>query len=250
MRPRHILAAAALVVVLATGAQAIPIFGDPYTIYLLKVVERILVTIQQIELVAQAVVQRRINDLVSGYAFPASLFREIHETIDDVKDIRDEVTAIACDWRFSERTGLLRDVYLRPLKLCRPSFQLLWGSGEGHWDADLQEMQDYVGTLTTNMVSERVEAEGSWRHIFPDMQRATAVFRASPGEANRDEAVALAGAGVVADSNSAIASQTLLLAQFEREMDRFEDRKSLDMAEFLRLSMKGDDPLSNPPARE
>lgn len=249
MIARRALAGVVLVVLLATNARAIPIIGDPYTIALLKIVANILSTIQQVELAAQAAIQWRIDDVVSGYAFPGAVFQEIRQALDEVKGIRTEVEEISCGWRFSVRTGLLRDMYLRPLSLCRPSFQFIWSSGEGHWDGDLQEIQDYVGTLTANMVSERTEAEGSWRRVFPGMEKATGALRLSPGEANRDEAVALAGAGVVADSNSALASQTLLLAQLERETERFEDRKALDMAEFVLLSVKGDDPLHHPPVR-
>lgn len=250
MSARRTLAGVLLVALMASGARATPILDDPYTIALLKIVANILSTIQQIELAAQAAIQWRIDDVVSGYAFPGAVFQEIRQALDEVKGIRDEVEGISCGWRFSVRTGLLRDLYLRPLKLCRPTFQFVWGSGEEHWDRDLQEVQDYVGTLTANMVSERTEAEGSWRRIFPGMEKATGMLRLSPGEANRDEAVALAGAGVVADSNSALASHALLLAELEREMERFEERKALDMAEFVLLSVKGDDPLHHPPIRE
>lgn len=250
MTARRTLAGAVLVALLATGARATPIIDDPYTIYLLRIVTNILNTIQQIELAAQALIQQRIDAVVSGYAFPGAVFQEIRQVINEVKGIREEVEGISCDWRFSTRTGLLRDMYLRPLKLCRPSFQLVWGSGEAHWDHDLQEVHDYVGTLTANMISERTQAEVGWRRVFPGIEKGTAAFRLSPGEANRDEAVALAGAGLVADSNSAMASHTLLLAQLERETERFEERKALDMAEFVLLSLKGDEPLRRPPVRE
>jgi hypothetical protein len=250
MSARRVLGGVVVVALLSTSLGAFPIIGDPTTIYLLKVVENVLSTIQEIELAAQAISQGRIDTLVSGYAFPASVFRDISATIDQVHGIRDEIQQMSCDWQFSIRTGLLRDLNLRPLKLCRPSFQLIWGGSDNHWDADMQEAQDYVGTLTGNMISERVQAEESWRTVFPGMEQATGALRQSPGEANRDEAVALAGAGVVADSNSAMASQALLLDQVEREMDRFEDRKGHDMAEFMLLSTKGDDPLQHPLPRE
>lgn len=250
MKTQRALATAALVFLLAKNTAAIPIIGDPYTIFLLKVVANILTTIQQVEFAAQSIIQGKIDLLVSGYAFPGAVVRDIREAIDQVKGIRNEVEAISCDWRFSPRTSLLRDLYLAPPKFCRPSFQFVWGSGQGHWDGDLQEMQDQVGTLTANMVSERVDAEVGWRRVFPGLEKATGLLRKSPGEANRDEAVALAGAGVVADSNSAMASQSLLLAQLEREMERFEERKGKDMAELIRLSVKGEEPLHWPPERE
>jgi hypothetical protein len=250
VKARRVVLVAIAAVLMAVQARAVPIYGDPITIYLLKVVARILSTIQQIELTAQRVIQARIDLVLSGYAFPGSVMSDIREAIDHVQGIRNEVEALSCDWRFSARTGLLRDLYLRRFKLCRPSFQLVWGSGDTHWDQDLQELQDYVATLSANTISERVDAETSWRRVFPGMDVATGLLRKSPGEAIRDEAVALAGAGVVADSNSTMASQSLLLAQLQREMERFEDRKGKDMGELILLSVKGDDPLHWPPERE
>ena len=113
MRARRVLAGALMAGLLATSAPAIPIFDDPYTIYLLRIVANILTAVQQVELAVQAVIQRRIDAVISGYALPASVLRDIGRTIDQVKSIRDEVEAISCEWRFSPRTSLLRNLYLR-----------------------------------------------------------------------------------------------------------------------------------------
>jgi hypothetical protein len=103
-----------------------------------------------------------------------------------------------------------------------------------------------VGVASTNVITARVEAEETWREIFPSLEEGTANLRVSPGEANRDEAVSLAGAGVVADSNSTVLTQTLLVEQLDREMDRREERKGLDMAAFTLLSVAGEDPWTQP----
>jgi len=220
-----------LVVTLVAGsASAVPIFGDPDTAYLLEVVGGILKAMEHVELTLQLVIHRRIDLIVSHFAFPdapdpdGSLFLPIRQALDQVRGIRREIAALSCSFIFSPRTALLRDTLLQPLRMCRSGFQLIWGSSDRHWDADTQELQDYVGTLTGNLVSARAESEGSWTKLFPDMETASGRIRRSPGEANRDEAVLLAAAGQVANSNSQLASQKLLLEELDRQMERRDER--------------------------
>ena len=251
MKARHRLLVVALVALLLTRpAWPFPIIGDPDTAALLGVVETLLRTVTAVELAAQEIIQRRIDTLVSHVAYPASVVRSIGQTLRSITRIRDEAEALTCDWRFTSRTALLRDLNLGPLTLCKPSFQLAWGEDGGHWDSDLEEMHDYVGTLSANMLSHRVESEETWSQAFPAVEALTASVWKSPGEANREEAVALSGAGLVADSNSALQTQTLLLQQMERQDERFQDRKQLDMAQFLLVSATGVDPWSVPPPAE
>ena len=212
-------------VLAAPPAAAIPFFGD--TAYLLRIIANLLRTIQQVQLEMQRGLQRRIDVLVSDVAFPSypgqSIFDPVHQVLGDVRGIRRELRELSCSWLFSPRTSLLRDRLLRPLRLCRPDFQLLWGSSERHWDADLHEVQDFAGVLTDNLVSARVDAEESWTALFPRMEEASTLLRRSPGEANRDEAVLLAAAGQVAASNAAVLSQKLLVESLDWQMERHDE---------------------------
>jgi hypothetical protein len=245
MKAQRVVLALLLTICVTAGASALPIYDDPVAIKLLQTIKQILTTVQEIELKAQELIQRRIDVIISLYDFPAKVFDEIRQTIDEVQGIRNEVAALSCDWSFSPRTQLLRTTYLRPLTLCKSEFRLLWGSAEGHPDEDLQEAQDHAAIVTTNLISERVEAEQTWREIFPSLESESAAVRKSPGEANRDEAVALAGAGVIADSNSTMSTQMLLLQQLDSEMERREDKRHLEMAEFLLRSASGQDPWAD-----
>ena len=209
----------------APQASAIPFLGD--TAYLLRIIANLLRTIQQVQLEMQRGLQRHIDVLVSDVAFPSypgeSIFDPIHQVLGDVRGIRRELTELSCSWLFSPRTALLRERLLRPLRLCRPDFQLLWGSSTRHWDADLHEIQDFAGVLTDNLVSTRVEAEESWTALFPRMEGAGALIRRSPGEANRDEAVLLAAAGQVAASNASVQAQKLLVESLDWQMERHDE---------------------------
>jgi hypothetical protein len=220
---KHLGALALVACLLTSPASAMPILG-PDTAYLLRIVANLLRAIQQVQLETQRGLQRRIDVLVSDVAFPSfpgeSVFDPIHQVLGDVRGIRRELTGLSCSWLFSARTSLLRDRLLRPLRLCRSDFQLLWGNADRHWDADLHEVQDFTGTLTENVVSTRVEAEESWTSLFPRMEQAGALLRRSPGEANRDEAVLLAAAGQVGASNSSIQTQKLLIESLDWQMDR------------------------------
>jgi hypothetical protein len=230
MSARRSLAVLLVVMLVAASASAIPIFGDPDTAYLLEIVGGILKAIADVELTLQLATHHRIDLIVSHFAFPdapgpdGSIFLPIRQAIREVRGIRREIEALSCSWVFSPRTALLRGMLLHPLRICRSGFQLVWGSSERHWDADAQELQDYVGTLTANTVSARVDSERSWTKVFPDMEAASALLRRSPGEANRDEAVLLAAAGQVASSNSLLASQKLLVKGLDREMERRDER--------------------------
>lgn len=230
MKGRRVVAAALAVLLIASSASAIPIFDDPYTIYLLETVGNILRTVEDVELTIQLAIHHRVDVVLSHLAFPSgpgadgSIFEAIGQVIGQVRGIRREVQALSCSWVFSPRTALMRNLLLRPLKLCKPEFRFIWGTSQRHWDADAQELQDYVGTLTGNVISERVQDEEDWTALFPEMEGLSAWIRTSPGEANRDEAVLLAAAGQVANSNGLLASQKLLIDGLEREMERRDER--------------------------
>ena len=102
------------------------------------------------------------------------------------------------------------------------------------WDAELQEIHDYVGTMTANMISERTEkTNGMWVRALRDQYLDTAQRYLAPGEANRHEAAALAWTNEIALGNEQILTQNLLLRQMGRDLDRFDQKKADDMAYYL-----------------
>ena len=71
--------------------------------------------------------------------------------------------------------------------------ELVWGTHERFWDGPIQEVNDYVATMTSNMISERTErTNATWVRTHYDLFNGYAVMRNSPGEANRAEAAGLA----------------------------------------------------------
>jgi hypothetical protein len=248
---RRVWAAGLLLALLgASTAQAFPFLDDPGVVLALRRVAELLDAIHQAELVAHLRLQRSIRGVVRQLGFPTELFEAIGATLGSMKGIRREIEEMACSWPLSSRTLRLRDLYLSSRALCRPDVQLLWGSSEGRADEGLGEFRDYMSALSLNMAGTRAGAVAHWEDIFPGMEKASAQLRSSPGEANRDGAVALAGAGVVASSNSALETQELLVSELERTWERREERQRGNMGQFLLLSAAGKDPWAEGALRE
>jgi hypothetical protein len=94
-------------------------------------------------------------------------------------------------------------------------------------------MNDYVGVMTANMISERVQKTNtSWVRAHRDVFDGHAMVRDSPGEANRAEAAALAWANEVAVGNSQIVTQDLLVRQMARDLERFDQKKAADLSHY------------------
>jgi hypothetical protein len=235
----------AVLILLASLAHALPFLDDPGVVYGLQIVSDLLKAIEQAELEAALTLQKGIRGVVADVGFPPSLFGELHETLSTVRGIRGEITSLSCAWNFSARTAFLRNLYLGFQSLCRREFEGVWGHPIGH-DSDLEEWHAYLGTLSTNMVSGRVDRVEGWRGLLPAMQKDSALTRVSPGEASRDEAVALSATALIADSNSAIKSQSLLLEQVEIAAERREERRGVDMTRFILTNAAGLDPWANP----
>jgi hypothetical protein len=229
----------------APSAGAFPFIDDPGVVYALQVVSQLLRSIEQAELATALVLQKDIRGLLADLAFPGALFAQLHETLSLVQGIRDEILSLACPWGFSARTSVLRNLYLSLGRLCRRDFEGVWGTPVGR-DADFEELRSYLGTLSTNMVSARVGREEGWRLMFPAMEKDAALVRLSPGDGSRDEAVSLAATALVADSNSSLKTQSLLLEQTETNVLRLEERRGVDMARFILRGAAGLDPWSGP----
>jgi hypothetical protein len=222
------VAAVALVVLLvASPVQAI--IPDPVETGLLAKIAAVLQAIQEFRMQVMARLQEQVNTRINAYAFPTRLFGAIRTTATTVVDIRRELQRLACDWPSLPRTAPLRDMLLRRTQFCRAGFQGVWGSHEGFWDGPLQETNDYVATMTANMISERTERTNtSWVRAHRDLFDEHTILRSSPGEANRAEAAALAWANEVAVGNSQMATQQLLVRQMARDLERFDLKKAAD----------------------
>jgi hypothetical protein len=101
------------------------------------------------------------------------------------------------------------------------------------WDAPLQETNDYIATMTANMISERADKTStSWVKAHKELFDQHTTLRSSPGEANHAEAAALAWANEVAVGNSQMATQDLLVRQMDRALERFDQKKSADLTYY------------------
>ena len=234
--------AALLVLLLASRVEALPFVDDPAVLKALAAVNDLLSSIERVELAIHLALERKIRGVVGDLGFPEGLFAEIQQTLSLVKGIREELQELSCGFRFSTRTALLRDLYFDPRRLCRRDFEAIWGGPPSGPDSELAEMREYLGSLSQNLVTERVDAVTSWRSEFPDMEQASAELRRSPGEASRDEAVALSGTALIANSNSSISTESLLLEEVETSSDRQEMKRGLDLGRFVLLSSSGIDP--------
>jgi len=231
------VAAVALVVVLV-GSPAQALIPDPVEAGLLAKISAVLQAIDEFRMRVMDRIDEQINTRVNAYAFPTRLFYSIRATTTAVLDIRRDLQRMACDWPMSIRARSLSDILWERTKFCRSGYQSVWGSHEGFWDGPLQETNDYIATMTANMISERAEKTNtSWVQAQKDLFDEHAIMRKSPGEANRAEAAALAWANEVAVGNSQMATQHLLVRQMDRALERFDQKKAADLTYYAYLGL-------------
>src|SRR5262249_52669604 len=179
----------AVVLALVLVARSEPARADPVEAALLNRIASILQAIERFRMEVLDKLEQKIQTRVHDYAFPIRAFDQIRAAATRVADIREEGRQLACDWSFSARTRVLQEALLRKLRLCRSGFEDIWGSHDGLWDEEIQEMDDYIGAMTTNMISERAEKTNtSWIRVFRDTFNPQAGNGSTPGEANRAEA--------------------------------------------------------------
>ena len=209
------------------------IIPDPVEASLLAKITAALQAIQELRMKVLDKLQEQIYNRLRGYAFPSLLFGQIRTATASVVDIRRDLQRLGCGWEMSPRTLGLQEALLKRLQFCRSDHQDIWGSHERFWDGPIQEMNDYVAVMTTNMISERVQKTNtSWVRAHLDVFDGHATVRDSPGEANRAEAAALAWANEVAVGNSQIVTQNLLVRQMARDLERFDEKKAADLSHY------------------
>jgi hypothetical protein len=98
------------------------------------------------------------------------------------------------------------------------------------WDTELQEIHDYVGTMTANMISERTEkTNGMWVRALQDQYLDTAQRhsprRGQPPRGGRTRVDQRGRARQRADPDPEPAPR-----QMARDLDRFDQKKADDMA--------------------
>lgn len=228
---RRIVSVAAFLLFLSSPAQAI--VPDPVEAGLLAKIVATLEMVQELRLRVLDKLQEQVYNRLRGYAFPATLFGQIKATASSVVSIRRELQRLTCDWPPSPRTAGLRESLLRRLQFCRSSYHEIWGTHERLWDGQLQELNDYVSTMTANMISERIQkADTSWVRAHHDLFDGHVTERDSPGEAIRAEAAAMAWTNEVAVGNSQILTQNLLVQEMDRALDRFDQKKAADLSHY------------------
>jgi len=230
---RRVCAGAFLILLLARPALAV-VIPDLVETGMLAKIAALLGTIERFRMLTLERRHQQIQTRLAAYAFPESLFKQVFVVTSRVADMRRELDRLACVWPTAPRTDGLEDLLRERTTWCREDYRQTWGSHDGLWDAELQEGHDYVGTITANMISERIEKTNTqWVRALRDQYLDTAQRYLSPGDANRGEASALAWTNQIALGNSQIVTQNLLLRQMDRDLDRFDQKKADDMTYYL-----------------
>jgi hypothetical protein len=198
---------------------------------------------QQLECLQKAVERRQRLIL-----YPDALRRpidEVRKIARQVRTLKDEVGQLACGWRFSRRTRILEGLYLNPFKLCRPSFQNVFGTHDRFGDAGLQEMLDWTSVTTHNLIQERTIGrepgkagppagpEFSWQRIAAEGVRDLTTSINRPGQAVRFAAQYSADGLQVEASTLQLRTQALLVEQQSRDYRRMKARQGHAYAFFL-----------------
>jgi hypothetical protein len=244
---KRLIVAASIVILLALPVRATADWSvviEAINTFLLRAINRVETLIR----IEQEWIDRAQIGTYNRYRFffaNNAAFRAVQASIAQVQGIRREIEAVACGWQFSPRTTPLRDLFLHPTRLCRPTFRLIWGEPARTAGRDLDELQDYVATLTANELSARSEAETTWTRVYPEVFKWITRPGWSPGESNRVEAMMLAMTGQVAIANNQILDQKLLIDELELDRDRREERRVVRLQLF---ALNGLASLSDSPA--
>ena len=203
----------------------------------LAVVHCLVSKIQEWQVKQQACLESQVERMHRVILWPDAARRPLagaSRVLVQIRTLRQQIESLACGWRFSARSAILRDLYLRPVKLCKPGLQAVWGDHRGLFDADLQEYLDWSSTVSHNLVQERTvgrEAgdrrpsdpqgpEYTWQRIADGAARDLAAHVNTPGEAVRMGAQLSADTLRVENNTLQLRAQTSLVEQQRRDYRR------------------------------
>ncbi len=168
------------------GGPSVDIFGcadaaasfDPVAAKL-AVVACIADTINEYQIKILDCLETQVADVHAIVMLPHEARRAITEfekVWKQARTLKQQVESLACGWRFSKRSGLLRDLYLRPIRLCKPEVKFIFGDHSSFLDGDTQELYDWTAKNTRNLVHERTVGpadgwnpargpEGTWNDV-------------------------------------------------------------------------------------
>lgn len=115
---------------------------------------------------ATQAIRNRIDEM-----FPNETLDEIRSVFQQVRSIQDEISGMACSWRFSPRVDGLRKGLLKLGPLCRQEYQRAFGAPIIGVDADLEEYRQWQGTLRWNVVADTMAVSRDWAEAAAELSR-------------------------------------------------------------------------------
>jgi hypothetical protein len=115
---------------------------------------------------ATQAMRNRIDEM-----FPNETLDEIRSVFQQVRSIQDEISGMACSWRFSPRIDGLRKGLLKLGPLCRQEYQRTFGAPIIGVDADLEEYRQWQGTLRWNVVADTMAVSRDWAEAAAELSR-------------------------------------------------------------------------------
>ena len=186
-----------------------------------------------------ACIERLIQRRRALVLFPPSGRGGLGAFMKSLATLRTEVERLACGWRFSRRTRLLEDLYLRKFQFCRESRETLFGSHRRYFDAPLQELMDWSAVSSFNLVGERTGGpmdhgpEATWQYTATSV--ATQHVEKAPDVATAMRFAATVAADRLRAQNSTLQmqAQRMLVEQQGRELMRLERYRERALGLYL-----------------
>jgi hypothetical protein len=160
--------------------------------------------------------------------YPLDALKRIGYFFEEVRSIKDEVSALSCGWRFSVRTQRLWKGLFDGARLCKPEFQNLFGSSPEYVLQDLDEYYDYSATRRLNMVATRVERGPAQQTFLRWLLREAERGRRSPDDGTPygpGYSQRLSAIGAAALGNVLLEQGDTLTAQLELAQERVIDKR-------------------------
>ena len=164
--------------------------------------------------------EEQVQTRASKVIYPVKqVIGQVNMTLGDVNTLREEVERMACGWRFSPRARLLEGVYLRKVKLCRPSFERIFGRHDGYWTAPFHELTAWSSVTTKNLIAERTGleldqgAEATWMYTATSIAGGHIEDMRSPAQALRLASTSAADGLRARNSTLQMQAQRLLVGE-------------------------------------